>query len=454
MGSAVTFSGFNDIDFNLVLNSIMQQASEPLTVLQNHQTDLQSQVKSYGTLATRISTLQSAADKLADLTSLSNVSAQSSQPGAVSVSTSSDATPGEYDVVVNDLARAQVTASASASPDATTTVVASGGSLSIDGVAVTRSGDTTLQQLADAINGTDGIGVRAAVIRTGAASYRLALTSTLTGVDNAFTVTNGLTGGIGLTFTDTDGNGISGDSPEDNAVTATDASILVNNIAVTGSSNVFEDVIPGITFTALVKDPSASVHIAASPDASALSDRIQAFATAYNDVVSFMNQQRTAAGNGDSSSIGRDPVLRQISATLRTTLLGAHGTGDLTRLSQIGLSFTSTGTLEVDADRLEDAIGSDEDGVRALIGGTDGAFTAVTSLLDDYTESSGLISTVQNRLTQQIASLTKQVSAMQDRLAIQRESLQREFTEADLAISRLKQQSSSIATFGSGLGSL
>jgi hypothetical protein len=47
------------------------------------------------------------------------------------------------------------------------------------------------------------------------------LTSTLTGAANAFTVTN--SGGAGLSFLDTDGNGVTGDSAADNAVSASDA---------------------------------------------------------------------------------------------------------------------------------------------------------------------------------------------------------------------------------------
>ena len=47
-----------------------------------------------------------------------------------------------------------------------------------------------------------------------------------------------------------------------------------------------------------------------------------------------------------------------------------------------------------------------------------------------------------------------QIAAMQRRLAIQRESLQRQFAEADLIMSRLKSQASSLANFGSGMGAL
>ena len=221
MSSPITFSGFNNIDFNQILNALMQQASAPLTALQDRQKALRSQATGFDTLKTSVASLRSAADELGSMSSLSTVAGTSSD-SAVSVSTRNDAQPGHYDVVVTQLARAQVTASTSSAPDADTTIVASGGSLTIGGVEVAVTGDVTLQGLSDLINGTENIGVRAAVIHTGPTSYRLVLTSLETGAASAFTVTNGLTGGSDVTF-------------GANAVDASDASILINNIAATSA---------------------------------------------------------------------------------------------------------------------------------------------------------------------------------------------------------------------------
>jgi flagellar hook-associated protein 2 len=452
VGSTITFSGFNDIDFNTVLNALMQQASLPLTTLQTRQSALESQVTTYGTLKSQVASLQSAADDLADLSTTSSFTAQSSAPSAVSVSTTGAAAGGDYDVVVNELARAQVTASTSVSPDAATTVVASGGSLTIGGVAVTVAGDVTLQGLADAINGTDGIGVHAAVIRTGTDAYRLALTGSLSGSANGFTVTNGLTGGAGVTFADTDGNGVSGDSADDNAVSASDASLLVNNIAVTSTSNTFTDVIPGVTFTAYAKDPNTTVHIGVTSDSSAFAGKLDAFVTAYNDIASFINDQRTAAAQGDTSSIGRDAILRQLSGSLRTTLLGAHGSDALTRLSEIGIEFQRDGTLTLDSNALSNALVNNEGDVRSLLSGTDGAFTAVSTVLDGYSQANGFLSTATDTLTRQIKSMDQQIQDMQARLAQQRDALAQQFTQADLIMSQLKSQTSSLANLGASLG--
>src|SRR5260221_7474400 len=167
MSSPITFSGFNNIDFNQVLTSLMQQASQPLTALSNRQSALRSQAATFDALNARVAALQSAANALADPGAVSTVAGTTSDSTAVGVSTGSSAVAGHYEVVVNDLARAQVTASSSVAPDATSTIVASSGTLTIGGVAVAIAGDVTLQQLAQTINGTTRIGVTAAVRRTG-----------------------------------------------------------------------------------------------------------------------------------------------------------------------------------------------------------------------------------------------------------------------------------------------
>jgi flagellar hook-associated protein 2 len=308
MSSAITFSGFNNIDFSSILNSLMTQASQPLTDLKAKQDHLATQVGNFKLLATKLSAVQTAAAALSTPTSIASFSATSTNSSAVTISAGSSATAGHYDIVVQELARAQVTASASTVPDANTTIVASGGTLTIGGTDVPLSSGVTLQQLAATINSTSGISVTASVIQSSANTYRLVLTSNSAGTANAFTVQSTLTGGIGLAFTDTNGNGVSGDTPADNAVSATDASVLVNNILVTSSSNTLDSVIPGSTITLLKKDPAATVGLDVAADSTALQSSLNGFISAYNGLLTFTNDQVTAAGNGDGTSIGRDPL--------------------------------------------------------------------------------------------------------------------------------------------------
>jgi len=166
MSSPITLSGFNNIDFGSIVTSLMTQASIPLTGLQNRQNALGTQVSNFQKLSTQLSAVQTAAAALSTPDAIANFAATSSNSSAVSVSSGSGATAGHYDVIVQRLARTQVTASLSIAPDANTTVVADAGTLTIGGKDVTLTGGVTLQQLATAINGVADMPVRASVIQS------------------------------------------------------------------------------------------------------------------------------------------------------------------------------------------------------------------------------------------------------------------------------------------------
>jgi len=441
VGSPITFSGFNSIDFTLILNSIMTQESQPLTALQTRQTALQARATGFDQLTSRVVALQQAAAKLTG-ESFAGFAAVSNDPEAVSVSAGAAAQPGRYDVVVTQLARAQVTASTTTAPDADTTIVASGGTITIGDVTVTLAASATLQQLADAINQSSDPPARATVVQTGPSSYRLVLTARDTGAANAFTITNNLTGGTGISF-------------GANAVDAADAAFTVNNIPVTSASNTVDGAIPGVSLTLFRQDPASTIAVDVTTDNAALKERVQTFITAYNDLVKFATDQSAAAGRGEESSIGRDPLLRQLRAQLRGALSQEYATGGaLTALSQAGIQLTRTGTLELDETQLGEAIAAGTATLATLFTGDDvtpGVFAGLDDLLAGYTQADGLLPGARKQLTEQASRFSDQIAAMQERLALRRAALQREFIAADQAMSMLKSQSSSLAQFGAQL---
>jgi len=451
MSSPITFSGFNQIDFNVILNAIMQQESVPLQALQDRQSELKATDSTYGQLVTKLDSIRTASGALSNSATLTTYAATSSDATALTVSASSGAVAGRYEVIVNELARAQVTVSNTFAPDADTTIVASGGSITIGSEQIAITGPVTLQQLAAAINADANSPASASVIATQPGNYRLVLTSKNTGAANAFTIANALTA-TAITFADADSDGLSGDTATDNAVNATDAALLINNIAVTNPSNTIGDAIPGVTLALQQKDPSKTVAVTVGRDDGDLADRIEAFVASFNDLVKFADQQATASNNGTAGAIGRDSVLRGLRNALRNTLLGTHGSGSLTRLAEVGIGFTRTGELTFDRTAFTAALDSDPAEVQSLF--TDpqtGAFGAVNSLIDDYTSAGGFLPDARLRLSDEIARVGRQMDDMSARLAVRRAALQAEFTAADEAMARLNSQKSSLSNISNDL---
>lgn len=451
MSTGITFSGFNSIDFGAVINALMTQASQPLTALQSRQNALKSQLSTFSQFSSRLSAVQSAAEALSSTKALASYSTTMSDSTVFSAVSSETATPGHYDVVVKELARSQVTASASTAPDANTTTVADGGSLTVNGTTVTLPGAVTLQGLAKAINETSGIEASASVVQTGAGAYRLVLTGTATGAANAFTIQNNLTGG-GVTFTDTDADGTSGNSALDNAVQATDAQLTVNNLEITSASNTVKSAVPGTTLNLLRKAPGTSVSLDVSADSTALQEKVTTFVTAYNTLQKFIGDQGTSAASGNASSIARDPLVRSMRSALRNTLSSQYGTSGISYLSQIGVEFSRTGTLQFNTAKFKTAIADGTAPLERLLTGTgngDGAFGAVKTLMAQYTQSSGMIDQAEERLSKTISLIDRQMADMQRRLDVQRASMVKEYAAADVAMTQLKNQSGALSTFNS-----
>jgi len=445
---AITLSGFNNIDFSSILEAVMVQERVPFTALGSKKTLLQQQNSQLGALAGKLSSLQSAADNLKSPDSLSVLSATSSDPATVGVSTSSGSAAGVYDVVVSHRAKAQVTASTStATADQ---IVTTGGTLSLlvgsqPPVNIVAAGGMTLRQLAAAINDADA-GVQAAVVQVTPGNYRLVLTSAQTGTENGFTFTSTL--GNGITFGGA--NGTYGEAGDGNAVDAQDAAVTVNNVQATSSTNTLTDVVPGVTLTLNAEDENKTVRITVSHDASGLRNQVNGFVKAYNDLVGWVNDQRSFATEG-KTSVAREAVVRGLQGDLRAAILGEHGGGTLTRLAAVGIGFDRNGLMTVDGTAFENAVKGDPEAVQELFAGasdgtTDGAFDNLSTLISSYANSGGLVKKAQQRIDGQVKQISGRMDVLDAQLTLRRNALQAEFIAADQAMSRLNSQVNSLSS--------
>jgi len=130
--------------------------------------------------------------------------------------------------------------------------------------------------------------------------------------------------------------------------------------------------------------------------------------------------------------------------------------GSLGYLAQLGVEFTQSGTLQLNSSVFQSAVAKGTGDAVSLLAGTDaapGAFASVDTLLSQFTQTSGLLSTTQQQLNAQISRVGTQISDMQSRLALEKASLTAEFTAADLAMSDLQSQSGALSGVGSSLTS-
>ncbi len=247
---------------------------------------------------------------------------------------------------------------------------------------VIDSTNNTLQGIMDAIN-KGNFGVTASIVSdgstgTGATPNHLVLTSTATGANSTMKIS--LTGSGGDPA-DPDlvkllGYDPGGTQNLSQKAAAADTQATVNGIAVTSSGTSIEGSVAGVTFNAL---KVGSTSVAVAKDSSTLTNSVNSFVKAYND----LNAQLSALGSYDADTKASGPLLgdstlrnlqSSVRATLSSAIAGLQSTS-LTNLSQIGVSFQKDGSLAVDNAKLQKAITSnfnDIAGLFAAVGrGTD-----------------------------------------------------------------------------------
>lgn len=442
MSSPITFSGFNNIDFNSIIDALVQAQRAPITLAQQQQNDIQNKLNSLGTLTSRVDAIKSSAQSLNSATLFLSTTATSSDTSVFTATSSDSASVANYSVKVSTLAKAQSIVSTS-TYGSTSDVVATGGSIVVGGKTITISGSTTIQQLADQINGTAGITVNANVIDSGGGAFKLVIAGKSTGLANAFTISgNALTGGSGVAFTDTDSDGTYGDSAADNAVNAADASVTINGLTITRSSNTISDAITGVTLTLLKEDPATTHTMTVARDTASIVSQVQDFVTTYNDFASYINAEYTIGATTDvPGPLAGEAALRTTRSTITANLRDSVSVGGLySYLSEVGITFDRDGNLELDTATLTEAINSNPADVEKLFQGTDsanGVFDNLVSTINSLTDTSGILTKTEDSFSNSIDSLTTQINDLEDQIDVFRQSLVQQFSAVDQLMSQL-----------------
>lgn len=455
------------IDINTIVTQLVAVESRPIAQLQSQVSRLNTQVSAFGKLQSLLAGVQDAANALNASSLWTRSTATSSNDAAVSPLGGSNATPGNYAVAVNRLAAPQTVVSGTtfASP----TDLVGGGVLTLavgrwtppvppaqvpsgfvpeasrTPATIVIDATDTLQTLRDKIN-AQGAGVSASIV-TDASGSRLALRSTASGADNGFRVSVG-----DDDLNDTDLNGLSrlafdpdiGANGMSYAQGASNASAVINGIAVDSAGNELVGVVEGLTLR-LRQTTTGTVDIGVSADRAAVREAVQKFADAYNALAREITEQTkydptSKVGGplqGDSAVGG---LLARLRGVVNNPSAAAPG---LERLSDVGLQLQRDGTLSINSARLETAL-ADLPALRRALANTDsvtpanqGFMRRFAALASDALGVDGVLTTRSNGLRQLITKNQEQQARYEDRVERYRERLVAQFSAMDANLSRL-----------------
>jgi flagellar hook-associated protein 2 len=321
-------------------------------------------------------------------------------------------------------------------------------------IAIAASASTPVG-IAAAINSAN-LGVSAQLVSTGDAStpYKIMITGT-SGASNAFSLTS-------LTEA---GAAVDGVNFATRLQSAEDAALNVNGMAITSSTNRITDAIPGSTLE-LFTTTTGAASLDFSRDTSTVKTKIKALVTAFNDANSMLtvvSDPKSTVAEYGASLVGNN-VVSTVRSQMRSLITtdSTSPSGGLNALRDLGLSINRTGTLELDATKLDSAMLNKFDNVVTLLtsnqeklsvtsalpaGAAGEAVKKLTNLLD----VSGAITAQSNNLTKKITDYRKELTALDARMTALLTRYNKQFATMESVVGQSKSLGTSLKSTFEGM---
>jgi flagellar hook-associated protein 2 len=458
------------LDVEGIIKQLTALEKQPLTTLQTQAATIQTRISTVAQIKSQVSALATAAKTLGQASSWTGKTLTSSNETAVKGSVTTSAAPTTFDVEVQQLAKAQSTASSAV---AANTAMGTG-TLTIDlgtwnysgtpsftkGAAASvnitiGSGEDTLSKIAEKINGANA-GVTATVLRD-ASGERLLMRSNSTGEAQGFRIqvdeggvpadnldNSGLSR---LAFDPANGNfGMAANGYQK----ALNTQATINGVAVSSANSTLADAVPGVTleFGAVTTAP-VTVKVAA--DTTTMKKNIQDFMAAYNslsktltDATKYDEASKTGGVmQGDSVVVGLQNALR--------SLLGSSSVGStFSRLADIGLDVKRGGLMTLNSSKLDTAL-KDLGNLQALFTadntGTanDGFGLKIQSFADGLLATGGTVTNKSDALQNALKSNSKEQDKVNQRALLMEKRLRAQYSALDGQMAGLSSLSSYVS---------
>ncbi|OQA33329.1 MAG: Flagellar hook-associated protein 2 [Betaproteobacteria bacterium ADurb.Bin341] len=429
------------LDINALISQLMAVEQQPLIALQRKEASYQAKISALGSLKGALSALQTSAEGLVPATGTTAADKYTTTRAGFgdttlgSATATNSAAAGSYTLSEITLAKAeQVRKSGMSIPagEGTLTITVGSGSA----VEVDIAAGATLSSIRDAINASSAQ-VSAAIINDGSNDY-LVLTADSSGVTNTITVA-GSAGFEDFSYSSGTPNSWT------QAVPPANASVKVNGIPVTSTTNTISTAIEGVTIN-LTKETTGSTTLTITKDHGSITSSLNAFITAFNSASTtikglgaYDSETKTA------STLTGDSTLRSVDSRLSALFFTAFGSegSSLQRLSDLGVSLQLDGTLKLDSSKLNTAVSNNFEEVANLIAG---AGTSFKEAVSGMVGSSGTVTNKIEGINATIKLLDQRQEALQLSLARIEERYRQQFTALDVQLSNMQSLSSRLAS--------
>lgn len=442
MAGEFSISGLvGGIDYNSILQQIQQLKSQQIYMMQTKQDQLNQKKTVINDIKTILSGMKDVLSGFDDKAILNAKSINISNDSILSatVKDPTKAQVGTYNIQVNQLAKNHILASNTTFSNKDSAISGlNSGTLKItqNGIDLNIGYDSSysLQAIADKINTESSIwnfNVRATIVNVSSSStpsYKLVISSTKTGVSNQISIN--------------DSGNLSGILNLQDVQSPQDAIINIDGISVSRSSNQFDDVVEGISFT--VKTTGDTV-VSIEEDKNSIKQVLSKFVDSYNNLV-----EKVKAETGKNGKLSGEYSIDRIKNDIFKEIqdLVFSGIFDFDRNS--GKISLNSGKLDQVLSNTSSTTGSSLIETRGqLFAKLSNIKSNLTNFLNDTTLSTGTLGNMISSYDKQISSIQDSIDRMTQRVQMEIDILKRQFIMMESLQAQYNAISARIqATFG------
>jgi flagellar capping protein FliD len=438
------------MDTTALINGLMAAEGAPQAALKSRMSAAEKAASAYRTVNTTFLAVTAAAENALKAETWSPTKATSST-SSVAVSATSGAPTGTLSFTVDQLAAAHAvirheaawTAETSPFSATPTTLTIKGLDGSTRGTPLNITANTSLKDVAAKINAGD-FGVTASVVQVDAGKFSLQLSSKKTGAANEFTIEGGGTFDV--------------------TTQARNAKLTIGTTtpySVFSDTNTFSGVLPDATITVSKKETDP-VTVGVTSDPGAVAGKVSTLIDAVNAALT-TTRSYTSSAKGSTAALKGDYSVSSLAGRLLDAVsdaVGANGSP-----ARIGIELTRDGKITFDKAKFTAALDTDPGLAQRMVAGTpasngpDGAvgggddvravtglagrLLAVSKAASDST--TGTLVAMADGQDSEVKDIQARIEVWDLRLAKRKETLTRQFTAMETALSGLKSQSTWLA---------
>lgn len=385
-----------------------------------------------------------------------------------SISTKDDASNGEYDITVTQVAKTekleQTFKKDEKFAEGKLTITLPGvkdetGKIGPERkIEIDVAADDNINSIRRKINEND-FGVSATTVTTANGDIKLVIDSGVSGKD----------GNIKMDFADKGGTqtgsdkfkGVNSDTDKKgwNVTQGQNAVITVDGETIESQTNEFRDAVSGITIDVhreSKKDDKGnfeSNNVKISADTEKVTEKMQAFVTAYNTLMDTMgalyehNTYTDGNNNYDGGQLAGDSMLRGLQSQIQNMMTNVSANSTGLNIYDIGIKIDKEGKMSLDSTKFKENIADNFNAVVKIFssdekdknGNKIGILSQLKDTVDSYTKSDGLLKKREDDLNAQIKDYEADLTKNDEYIAEYEASLRQKYARLDTTIAGYNQ---------------